>query len=319
SPTSASNFSGSVIIASDDPDNPEFTITLGGTAVLASIIVNVTFVSFPQVAVGGSRNATVTVTNPTVVPVTISSVQFHRRGSNKVTFADPNDPFFTASPSTFTLPPNGSKQVLLTFRPKPPAPSPDTTAPFNLPTPAYQLPKKVKTDVIFVVSEQLGVTATVAAAAKVKPDVGITGGNGSWTGDRIDLAIDTYDPNNDLTNAKFVFFNEAFIELFRIDNTPGVPDAFHGIAKGVNVPLTFTFTGLLPFETSLKFLDATIVDGTGTTSSIRFQVVFQASKNGEGTISLIPIPAPGYSTVPYRGTFGPGFALPPIQLTPRNK
>ncbi len=116
-----------------------------------------------------------------------------------------------------------------------------------------------------------------------------------------------------------MFFNEAFIELFRIDNTPGVPDAFHGIAKGVNVPLTFTFTGLLPFETSLKFLDATIVDGTGTTSSIRFQVVFQASKNGEGTISLIPIPAPGYSTVPYRGTFGPGFALPPIQLTPRNK
>ena len=317
SPTSASNFSGSLIITSDDPNNPTFTVPLGGTAILASIIINVSSVNFPQVAVGGDRTASVTVTNPTVVPVTINRIDFHRRGSRKVSFTDPSDPFFSASPSTFTLPPNGSQQVLLTFHPRPPAPSPDTSAPFVLPTPGYQLPKKLKTDVIFVVSDTLGITASVVATAKVRPDPGITGGNGSWTGDRIDLAVDTYDPDNNLTNAQFVFFNDSFVELFRINNTPGVQEAFHGVAKGINVPLTFTFTGLLPFENSLKFLDATLIDGTGVTASIRFAVEFQASKDGRSTLVLTPISAPGYSAVPYRGTFGPGFALPPIKLSPR--
>jgi hypothetical protein len=312
SPTSESNFSGTLTITSDDPDAGTITIPLGGTAVLGIITVNLTTVTISQTPIGGTRSALITVSNPTAVPVTVTRVDFQRRNSRKVTFEDRTDPFFTASPSTFTIPANGSVDVQITFSPEKPLPTPDLTSPFTLPTPAFQTPKTVKTDITFVVNDQLGLSVTVLAKAKVKPIPGLRGGDGSISGDTLTLSVNAFDPDNNITNAKFVFTNEVGVELFRIDSTPGVSKAVRRFAHGMNFPLTFTFTGVAPFADSLKFIDMVLVDADGNESNVlHFRVVGPSGKVG-GTYQLVPDSgADGF--VPLT----PGIMLPPIEVEPR--
>jgi hypothetical protein len=313
-PTSEAPFSATLVITTDDPENPTTSIPVSGNAALGSISLDVSTITFAPVNVGRMRTAVVNVRNTATVPVTITRVEFLRRGPNKIIFADRNDPFFTALPSAFSLDPGESQSVTITFRPEAPLPTTDRTPPFNLPSPAYQTPKNVKTDVRFVVSDSLGIGATALARAKVNPIPGITDGGGPPFSDKLDLTLDVYDPDNNLVNARFVFYNESFVQLFRIDDTPGVAKATQKFAKGMNVPLTFTFTGLLPFLDSLKFLDAVVIDADGNSSNtIRFRVVSVNGKAGGGQVQLVREGSPGD---PSRRPFVPGIGLPPISIPP---
>ena len=68
---------------------------------------------------------------------------------------------------------------------------------------------------MFVVSDTLGITASVVATGKVRPDPGITGGGGTWVGDRADLAMDVFDPDKNLQNgASVAAAYEAFYDNF---------------------------------------------------------------------------------------------------------
>jgi hypothetical protein len=318
-PTSEASFAGTLVITTNDPDSPIISVPLSGNAELGSISIDVDEIRWRPTRVGGERTATVNVTNTSNVPVTVVRVEFLRRNSRKVSFATRNDPFFTASPSTFTIDPGATQPVILTFEPKAPLPSPDLNAPFDLPSPAYQTPKSVKVDVRFVVSDSLGIALTAFGLAKVVPVPGITGGGGPPFTDRLDLTLDVYDPDNNLANAQFVFYNESFgelIQLFRIDDTPGVAKATRRFAKGMNVPLTFTFTGLTPFLDSLDFIDAVVIDANGQASNvIRFRVVPVSTKLGGGSYRLEPVSGTtGFST-PRSGL--PGIGLEPITVPPR--
>lgn len=316
-PTSASNFAGTITIASDDPSADDVVVTLGGTAVLGTINVNVTTLLIPQTQVGGSRSALVTVSNPTAVAVTVTRTEFKRRNSNKVTFADRTDPFFRAIPSTFTVPPGGSVDVQVVFGPEMPLVTPDTSgATFDLPDPSYQTPKKVLTDMTFVVSDSLGITKTVSVKAKVKPVPGITGISAPDFADQLDLTLDIYDPDNNLSNARFSFMNEAEVELFRIDNTPGVPKAIKRFAKGMNVPLTFTFTGLAQYFGSLRFLDCVVDDASGQSSNtVRLRIRYINNASGGRTMVLEPVGQPFGS----RGFRPASVFLPPIEIGTRRR
>lgn len=313
-PTSETAYAANVVITTDDPDTPAISIPVTGNSELGSISVDVASISIAQTNVGRSRSTVVNVRNTSNVPVTVSRVEFLRRGPNKIIFADRNDPFLSASPSTFTLQPGGSQAVTITFSPEAPIKSPDLTPPFELPTPAYQTPKNVKFDVRFVVSDSLGIGVTVLGRAKVNPIPGITDVDGPPFSDRLDLTMDVYDPDGNLTNAQFVFYNESLIQLFRIDDTPGVSKATRRFAKGMNVPLTFTFTGLAPFIDSLKFIDAVVIDAAGNRSEVIRIRVIRISKAPGGQFELVRDGAVG---APVRSPFVPGIALPPISIPPR--
>jgi hypothetical protein len=319
-PTSASNFAGSITISSDDPSADDVIVTLAGTAILGVINVNVTTLLIPQTRVDGSRSAIVTVSNPTAVAVTVTRTEFKRRNSAKVTFTDRNDPFFRAVPSTFTVPPGGSVDVAVTFSPLVPIPTTDTTSIFELPDPGYQTPRKTQTDMTFVVSDSLGISKTVAIKAKVKPDPGITGGGAPSFVDQLDLTLDIFDPDNNLSNARFFFLNEAEIELFRIDNTPGVNKAIKKFAKGMNVPLTFTFTGLSPYAGSLRFLDCVVDDFSGTSSNtIRFRIRYINSKSGQPQMVLEPVNSASFGSPGFGGASPASIFLPPIHVGPSRR
>jgi hypothetical protein len=166
----------------------------------------------------------------------------------------------------------------------------------------------------FVVSDSLGIGATVLGRAKVNPIPGITDVEGPPFSDKLDLTLHVYDPDNNLANAQFVFYNESLIQLFRIDNTPGVSKATRKFAKGMNVPLTFTFTGLTPFLDSLKFIDAVVIDAAGNTSEvIRIRVIPVQTKTGV----LYQLVRDGSLGVPARRPVVPGIGLPPISIPPR--
>ncbi|MGB5035466.1 MAG: choice-of-anchor D domain-containing protein [Blastocatellia bacterium] len=317
-PTSASNFAGSITITSDDPSADDVVVTLGGTAVLGVINVNVTTLLIPQTRVDGSRSAIVTVSNPTSVAVTVTRTEFKRRNSAKVTFTDRIDPFFRAVPSTFTVPAGGSVDVSVIFSPLAPIPTTDTSVVFELPDPGYQTPKKVQTDMTFVVSDSLGISKTVAIKAKVKPVPGITGGGAPNFVDQLDLTLDVYDPDNNLSNARFFFLNESEIELFRIDNTPGVTKAIKKFAKGMNVPLTFTFTGLANYAGSLRFLDCVVDDGSGQSSNtVRFRIRYINPKSGPPQMVLVPESSSGVSG--FRGVSPASIFLPPMVVGPSRR
>lgn len=315
-PTSASNFAGSIVISSDDPTADDVIVTLAGTAILGVINVNVTTLLIPQTRVDGSRSSVVTVSNPTAVAVTVTRTEFKRRNSAKVTFTDRTDPFFQAIPSTFTVPAGGSVDVTVVFAPEAPIPTTDTSSVFELPNPGYQTSKKIQTDMTFVVSDSLGISKTVAVKARVKPVPGITGGGAPQFVDQLDLTLDTYDPDNNLTNARFVFRNEAEIELFRIDNTPGVGKAIKKFAKGMNIPITFTFTGLSPYAGSLRFLDCVVDDADGQSSNtVRFRIRYINPKSGSPTFVLeSDQPAIGGSGL--RGLSPASVFLPPVHIGP---
>src|SRR4029453_13246540 len=103
--------------------------------------------------------------------------------------------------------------------------------------------------------------------------------------------------DNNLVNAKFVFYNEALVELFRIDNTPGVAKASRRFPNGLNMPLTFTFTGLTPFLDSLKFLDAVVIDADGQQSNVvRFRIRRDNGFRGGGGFELVPVGTGGSSS-----------------------
>lgn len=316
-PTSASNFAGSITITSDDPSADDVVVTLAGTAILGVINVNVTTLLIPQTQVGGSRSAVVTVSNPTAVAVTVTRTDFKRRNSSKVTFTDRTDPFFSAVPSTFTVPPGGSVDVTVVFGPEAPIPTTDTTSVFELPDPGYLTPRKTQTDMTFVVSDSLGISKTVAIKAKVKPVPGITGGGAPDFVDKLDLTLDTYDPDNNLANARFVFRNESEIELFRIDNTPGVAKATRKFAKGMNIPITFTFTGMAAYAGSLRFIDCVIDDASGqSTNTVRFRVRYINPKSGSPVMTLEPS---FIGTTGLRGLSPASVFLPPIQIGPSRR
>lgn len=319
-PTSASNFAGSITITSDDPSADDVVVTLAGTAILGVINVNVTTLLIPQTRIDGSRSAIVTVSNPTAVAVTVTRTEFKRRNSAKVTFTDRNDPFFRAVPSTFTVPAGGSVDVAVTFSPLMPIPTTDTTSIFELPDPGYQTPRKTQTDMTFVVSDSLGISKTVAIKAKVKPDPGITSGGAPSFVDQLDLTLDIFDPDNNLSNARFFFLNEAEIELFRIDNTPGVNKAIKKFAKGMNVPLTFTFTGLSPYAGSLRFLDCVVDDFSGTSSNIiRFRIRYINPKSGPPQMVLEPVNSASFGSPGFGGASPASIFLPPIHVGPSRR
>lgn len=290
SPTAESNFTGTLVIASDDPSGDDVRVPLGGTAILGTITVNVASISIPVTPVGGTRSASVTVSNPTSIAVTVTRVDFLRRNTNKVTFADRKDPFFQAVPSTFTIPAGGSVPVQILFSPDVALRTPDRDAPFDLPTPAYQTPKKIKTDVTFVVSDQLGIAVTVPAQAKVSSDPIITDirGPGTFT-DSLELTLDVYDPDNNVDNVQFVFFNEAGGEITRIDNTPNVARALRKYAKGMTVPLKLTLSGLTQFGDSLRLIRIVVEDAQGNISEPATISVRQLkSKAGDRQFLLSP-------------------------------
>lgn len=207
--------------------------------------------------------------------------------------------------------------VTVVFGPEAPIPTTDTTSVFELPDPGYLTPRKTQTDMTFVVSDSLGISKTVAIKAKVKPVPGITGGGAPDFVDKLDLTLDTFDPDNNLSNARFVFRNESEIELFRIDNTPGVAKATRKFAKGMNIPITFTFTGLAAYAGSLRFIDCVIDDASGqSTNTVRFRVRYINPKSGSPVMTLEPS---FIGTTGLRGLSPASVFLPPIQIGPSRR
>lgn len=317
-PTAEGTFTATLMVASDDPDGP-VSISLIGTGVAEVIELSTRLLTVSSTNIGGTRSAFITVTNPTDVPVTVSDVTFTRRGTRKVSFENATDPFFRAAPSTFTVAPRGSQQVQVFFSPDAPRPTTDKKSPFVLPDPSYITPKTVQTNMAFIVN---GAAETVLIKAKVSPKPGITSARIPSTPvvDTLEFTLDIFDPDNNVNNAQFVFYNESFVELFRINDVPGIPNVTKKFVKGINIPITFTFTGVADFARSLKFMDVVAIDASGNqTNTVRFTFVFVNSREGTGGIVMVPVRSGALGLpnpmAPFIGD--PDTALPPVNLSPR--
>lgn len=310
SPTSESPVSGSLVITTNDQGMPVVTIPLAGNAVLGTIQLNVGTLTIPTTKVGRANAGTIRVSNPTAVAVTVSRVEFKRRESRKVNFADQTDPFFIASPSSFTVPANGSVDVQIVFAPQEPLRTPDLNPPFDLPSPAYQTPRTVKSEVTFVVSDTLGITASALLKGKVDPIPMLDLKDAEIAGDTMTLKINAFDPDNNITNAEVVLYNEALTVVARVDATPGLNKALSKFAKGMKVPITLTYTGLAGFTPAVRFVDLTLVDARGNRSqTVRATIVYPNGKRTGNPTLVIP-----------GGTFRggePGITLAPVVLAPR--
>jgi len=109
-PTSSGGFNSQFTIHSNDPDTPDLTVDLQGTGVDAPNI-NVTPVplEFGDVAVGGSKQLTLTVLNNGTTDLTINSI------------TDPSPPFSIASnnctPTPYTLGVGNTCDIVVEFAP----------------------------------------------------------------------------------------------------------------------------------------------------------------------------------------------------------
>jgi hypothetical protein len=111
--------------------------------------------------------------------------------------------------------------------------------------------------------------------------------------------------------------NEAGVVLYTVNNTPGLAKAVQRFANGMNVPITFNFTGLAAYP-NLKFVDITIVDAAGNSDTIRGEVIYETAKAGHGGTLVLRsarFSASDAFTAPLFSD--PGEELPPIELAPR--
>ena len=104
-PTARGNYSGELVIVSDDPSQPSVTVPFTGTSSYASgIDVSPTYINFGSVSVGQSATDYVRVANKGTSDLNVSV---------SVTAGTP----FTVSPSSFKLRPGEIQTLIVTFAP----------------------------------------------------------------------------------------------------------------------------------------------------------------------------------------------------------
>jgi parallel beta-helix repeat protein len=297
-PTEAGPHPATLVIATDDPNRPQVLVPLTGNSVRADIELNVGTLTFPFTPVGGSTTSVVLVTNPSSVPVGVADVQFFRSESKKVAFTDRTDPAFTATPSSFIVPPNGAVAVSVEFRPLMAERTTDLSKPFLLPNPFYQTPRTVRSEIRVVVNESLGLVASAPIKAKVVPDpaLDLRGGGIDLSDDTLEIKINAFDPDTNIRYAEVKLFNEAGSVVAQSDNTPGLEKRLRKFAKGMTVPVTLTYTGLRDFAPSIASIDITLVDVDGNRSKTEHrEVVYtkrsrgQAASDNEAALPSIPL------------------------------
>ncbi len=109
-PLSVTNDTGSLVVVTDDPVNPQFTIPLSGSGVRPVLIVSANALAFGNVAIGTNSELSVIVSNASVVPAIVNSITI---GSTHSEFIlDPLVPT-----SQFTLKAGATAEVPVLFIP----------------------------------------------------------------------------------------------------------------------------------------------------------------------------------------------------------
>jgi hypothetical protein len=104
-PTARGNYSGELVIVSDDPSQPSVTVPFTGTSSYAiGINVSPTSINFGDVSVGSSKTVTLTITNTGASVIKIQNIYS-------------SIPEVTTNPSTGNLTAGGSLVVAVTFKP----------------------------------------------------------------------------------------------------------------------------------------------------------------------------------------------------------
>ena len=148
----AGGYRGSVIVESNDPDEPVLSIAAQMTVADGPLIgATATRVHLGDVFLGRSSEGELVVSNPGTAPLSVSSASFEPSGP----------PDFTASPVSFTVAPGGTQAVHLTFTPSA-AGSREGTLTFTHNAPGVPVPVAV-TGVGLVAPSLRTATAPIAA------------------------------------------------------------------------------------------------------------------------------------------------------------
>ena len=88
----------------------------------------------------------------------------------------------------------------------------------------------------------------------------------------------------------------------------------------MNIPLTFTFTGLSAYAGSLRFLDCVVDDASGTSSNIvRFRIRYINPKSGQPQMVLEPVNSASFGSPGFGGASPASIFLPPIHVGPSRR
>jgi hypothetical protein len=163
--------------------------------------------------------------------------------------------------------------LLVTFNPEFPQVIENlaSTGPFVFPDPSYVLTKGVKATMTIQVNGGI-VTRTVNIKAKVPDDPWVLGGRCILrTDDRDHLYVRplyVFDPDGNITEANWKFFNASNVLLAEVPNTPKLGKRIAKYPDGVVVSFEIAFAGFAPFFDSFNYFTVQLTDFKGTKSNI---------------------------------------------------
>lgn len=271
-PTSVGNFSCELVVATDDPINPEIRIPITGRAVEPSASAPGGKILFPVTRLGRSSSRTITITNTAEGAIQVSGAVITRKepkNGSIVYVDDVDDLFWSISPASATIGRGETATFTVTFSPDFPlldetlAPNKDV---YTFPSPDYHLPEKVKSRLRFSINGGL-VFADVNLVGRVSDEPWIRDGVCRISSDRVNTRMRTYDADGNYANARWVFYNEADVEILRVNETPTLASKTEKFPKGVLLDLQFEFLNMENYTPSIAYFDVNLVDADGQVSN----------------------------------------------------
>ncbi|MBI5394121.1 MAG: choice-of-anchor D domain-containing protein [Verrucomicrobia bacterium] len=105
-PTGIGADSGSIVIASDDPDSPSASVSLSGTGAASALAASPLALDFGQITVGSSKSLLVTINNTGTSAGTVTSLTLGGSADFALGAAAPATPFTVSPGSSVTVPVN---------------------------------------------------------------------------------------------------------------------------------------------------------------------------------------------------------------------